>query len=331
MGIDPSGTSINWTKVVTGTLLVAIGVCVVAAVLSSGGTCAPLVAAAYSVIGTSGLVTTYFGVNEVAEGITGDNPLKDQLGEETYDTVLNITLAVDMVGVTLLDSGLLENFSCFVSGTMVDTEDGLVPIEKIQAGDYVWARDPETGETELKQVVQTYINETNELVHVYVNDDEIICTNEHPFYSPVKGWTAACDLRAGDILVMVNGEYVVVEKVQHELLENPVNVYNFEVQDFHTYFVGNVSVLVHNECGPMTSRGSSAVKQPSNLTEKLALEQVRSNPQGIKIPFQMNDPRWPASEGWVKMQQIVPTSQGDINIHYVYNENLKIFDDFKIK
>ena len=36
------------------------------------------------------------------------------------------------------------------------------------------------------------------------------------------------------------------------------------------------------------------------------------------------------------MQQIVPTSQGNINIHYVYNQNvynqtLKIFDDFKFK
>ena len=29
------------------------------------------------------------------------------------------------------------------------------------------------------------------------------------------------------------------------------------------------------------------------------------------------------------MQQIVPTSQGNINIHYVYNQTLKIFDDFK--
>ncbi|HCV06592.1 MAG TPA: hypothetical protein DGS89_02640 [Oscillibacter sp.] len=32
---------------------------------------------------------------------------------------------------------------------------------------------------------------------------------------------------------------------------------------------------------------------------------------------QRNYPRWPSSEGWVKMQQIVPTSQGNINIHYV--------------
>lgn len=79
------------------------------------------------------------------------------------------------------------------------------------------------------------------------------------------------------------------------------------------------------------SRGSTATKQPSNLREQLALEQVKSNPQGMQIPIKMTDPRWPASEGWVKMQQIVPTSQGNINIHYVYNQTIKIFDDFKIK
>lgn len=45
----------------------------------------------------------------------------------------------------------------------------------------------------------------------------------------------------------------------------------------------------------------------------------------------MTDPRWPASEGWVKMQQIVQTSKGTINIHYLYNQTLNIFDDFKLK
>ena len=54
----------------------------------------------------------------------------------------------------------------------------------------------------------------------------------------MKGWTEAIQLRAGDILVTVNGDYVVVEQVQHEILETPVQVFNFEVSDFHTYFVG---------------------------------------------------------------------------------------------
>lgn len=77
--------------------------------------------------------------------------------------------------------------------------------------------------------------------------EEIVATPTHPFYCPVKGWTDAVHLRAGDILVLVNGEYVVVEKIQHELLENPVKVYNFQVEDYHTYYVGS-GILVHNVC-----------------------------------------------------------------------------------
>lgn len=50
------------------------------------------------------------------------------------------------------------------------------------------------------------------------------------------------------MLVLSNGEFVVVEWIQHEILESPVKVYNFEVEDFHIYFVGESAVLVHNDC-----------------------------------------------------------------------------------
>ena len=161
-----------------------------------------------------------------------------------------------MGAITGFISGGINSTQCFVAGTSILTAAGYVAIENIRAGDWVWASDPDTGETALKQVVQTFNNETTELVHVTVNGEEIVCTNEHPFYSPVKGWTAACQLRAGDILVMLNGEYVIVEQVQHELLESPVATYNFEVQDFHTYYVGNTGVLVHNLCGKVQTGGA---------------------------------------------------------------------------
>ena len=41
---------------------------------------------------------------------------------------------------------------------------------------------------------------------------------------------------------MLNGEYVVIEQVQHELLESPETTYNFEVKDFHTYYAGDTEV-----------------------------------------------------------------------------------------
>lgn len=40
-------------------------------------------------------------------------------------------------------------------GTLVATKSGLVPIEDIQPGDLVWATDEETGETALKEGIQT--------------------------------------------------------------------------------------------------------------------------------------------------------------------------------
>ena len=116
-------------------------------------------------------------------------------------------------------------------------------------------------------------NETEEWVHVKVNGEEITCTPMHPFYVPKKGWTSAVDLRAGDILVMLNGEYVVVEQVQHELLESSETTYNFEVEDYHTYYVGEKSVLVHNSC-----RGNAVKK-----AWKAEAENVRSGGSGITM------------------------------------------------
>ena len=138
--------------------------------------------------------------------------------------------------------------NAFVEGTLVQTAEGTTAIENIEVGDYVWAWDEESGDVALKEVVETYVNQTCELIHVFVNGEEIVTTPEYPFYSPVKGWTSAVHLRAGDILVLVNGEYVVVEKIQHEILESSVKVYNFQVDGYHTYYVSYSGVLVHNKC-----------------------------------------------------------------------------------
>ncbi len=45
------------------------------------------------------------------------------------------------------------------------------------------------------------------------------------------------------------------------MLENPETTYNFEVADFHTYYVGSTEVLVHNKC-----RGKNKLRPDSNAT-----------------------------------------------------------------
>jgi len=112
----------------------------------------------------------------------------------------------------------------------------------------VWAEDPETGERALKRVVRTFLNESDELVHVKVNGETITCTPEHPFYVYGAGWVAAKDLKPDYRLVLQNGRDVSVDAIWREKLAEPTAVYNFEVEDFHTYYVGSSCILVHNQC-----------------------------------------------------------------------------------
>ena len=154
--------------------------------------------------------------------------------------------------------------------------DGMKPIEEIHKGDWVWSVAPETGDPELKQVEDVFVNETDEIVHVRYGDTEIDATPTHPFYTPDRGWVSAVNLRAGDRLQLLNGEYVVVEQVQHEILESPVKVYNFEVQDNHTYYVGgdddDSAILVHNACEkvlPSTGSFERARNKALDLTKDM--------------------------------------------------------------
>ena len=39
-----------------------------------------------------------------------------------------------------------------------------------------------------------------------------------------------------------------VEQIHHEILESPILVYNFQVEDYHTYYVTYSGVWVHNSC-----------------------------------------------------------------------------------
>ena len=152
---------------------------------------------------------------------------------------------------------------CFIAGTLISTAEGAVSIEDISVGDYVWSMDSETGTVALKQVVETFVNETTAVTHVTINGEIITSTQTHPYYVEGKGWVLAQNLHVGDILVMLNGERVILELVQHEILETPVITYNFEVEGFHTYFVGDSGIFVHNKCKPykyMTNQDKNILK-----------------------------------------------------------------------
>ena len=80
--------------------------------------------------------------------------------------------------------------------------------------------------------------------------ETIDSTPKHPFYVEGLGWVEASSLHAGMTIWFANGTKGTVEDISNEGLEEPVTVYNFEVADFHTYFIGECGTLVHNDCEP---------------------------------------------------------------------------------
>ena len=78
----------------------------------------------------------------------------------------------------------------------------------------------------------------------FICDHIHIC---HPLYVLSRGWVAAGDLNVGDEVYLIDGSAAYVTGAELEQLEEPVTVYNLEVDDLHTYFVGDTAILVHND------------------------------------------------------------------------------------
>ena len=142
---------------------------------------------------------------------------------------------------------------CFEAGTPVVTENGAVAIEDITVGDRVLSYDYVTGEQSYQTVTATSIRQTNELIALSVCGEQIVTTPRHPFYmvndDTYHGYTAAEYLSAGDCILTADGDYAVIESVEKQLLAEPIDVYNFTVENNHSYYVGETELLVHNAGG----------------------------------------------------------------------------------
>jgi hypothetical protein len=197
---------------------------------------------------------------------------------------------------------VFETGACFVAGTLVHTNKGLVPIEQIKVGDLVLSK-PESGEGEVgyKPVVETFVHQDKEIARIdYKLDNDsytsypLHATWDHPFWVAGEGWTAAARLHGPWLsehkLELTDGSHVTVDDncpvyrtsqpgvgwfgnrnnrqgaevdfrtmkgisnnalLDYDIVECgdcylKTTVYNFEVEDYHTYFVGEHGVWVHN-------------------------------------------------------------------------------------
>lgn len=121
------------------------------------------------------------------------------------------------------------NNTGFVSGTLIHTDKGLVPIQELKGGDMVLSRDEHNpdGELAYKRVLNTFVSpQKQRIVRVaywtvkdevtdarvreiedserFPNPDEltnvfyIYCTENHAFWTKEEGWLSAVDLATDD-------------------------------------------------------------------------------------------------------------------------------------
>ena len=197
--LDGNASLPNWAKFAVGAGIIAVAAAVTVA---TGGAAAGTLLAAVNCVAHGAMVGAMTqGAIGAAMGAASSavmHRLKTGSWSGAEQAAVNGAATGFMTGtITGAVTGAVSSPYCFVAGTTVLTAIGAVAIEEIQAGDQVWAWDEETGAVGIKRVAETYVNETDELVHVFVNREEIVATPRHPFYSPVKGWTAATQRYTG--------------------------------------------------------------------------------------------------------------------------------------
>ena len=180
-----------------------------------------------------------------------------------------------------INPGTVRNPSCcFVAGTTVLTSLGKKTIESIKVGDVVPCIDHITGESAEKRVTSTSVRKIDRLIELEIGDEKLQCTETHPFQVKDKGWVDAADLKPCDLIYTKDWKLVSVHSVNLIELDEPVEVFNFEVDDCHTYYLGNSYIIVHNgSCNSKfyeATRTEGGVQRGEEITRNQALQRVRS-------------------------------------------------------
>jgi hypothetical protein len=146
--------------------------------------------------------------------------------------------------------------ACFVAGTPMDLVGGSKPIEQVRDAetsgrqcDRIWSRDQfdPDGPIVARRVLRKFVR-VSPVLNLDVGGRRIGTTREHPFFAEGRGWTPAGELRVGEQVLLKSGRWLRIDGVADS--GRVETVYNLEVEDEHTYFVGSdewgFAVWAHN-------------------------------------------------------------------------------------
>ncbi len=182
-------------------------------------------------------------------------------------------------------------------------------IETIAPGDRVLARNDVTGEVAPRRVAQVFRNTADHLRTVRIRSDsgtvqELKTTDDHPFFVVGRGWVLARSLEPGNKVLQPDGREAEVDSTSREAHPEGVAVFNFEVAEFHTYFVAETAndpfVLVHNDCvaraeaaaarhGGTRMPGTDNWSFPTRRAARQAASEIAGNLGSDPVPIRMRD------------------------------------------
>ena len=214
----------------------------------------------------------------------------------------------------------------FGGATLVLRCDGTQsPIEELEEGDWVWARDVLTGQESCEQVTETFVHEDDQLLALTLRSElsgeyeRLVVTHDHPMLSPAGEEVAAYALKLDQRLGGLYDDFVVVAL---EPLELVLPVHNLSVQHAHTFFVGGSAVWTHNaDCfyksikdAPeypknfKSLKGGTVKKNIKNMDRKAKLEDIEPRGNWKKV----------YKDGW---------SGGErVSVHYFQSKSGKVVD-----
>jgi hypothetical protein len=143
---------------------------------------------------------------------------------------------------------LFQTF-CVSPGTPIRTLTGYILIDDLKKNDEVLAApegDP-SARPEAKKVVEIY-ESYGTVIGLKIGGQLIKITPQHRIYEQAKKWIAAGRFEKGLKVRSDDGRWLVVDGVEYT--GEYTKLYNFQVADYHTYFIGathwGFSIWVHN-------------------------------------------------------------------------------------
>jgi len=136
----------------------------------------------------------------------------------------------------------LLHHACFGAGTLVRTLDGPRPIESVRVGDQALSQDSRSGRLSYRPVVAVYHNKPASTLRIKAGGEAVVATPIHRFWKAGQGWVMARELKAGDALRTLGGS-ARIESIEDDAVRP---VFNLELADGDSYFVGGLGALVHD-------------------------------------------------------------------------------------